>query len=220
MAAAFELEMVPAAIDRAVEIVPPRWIDDDELIELERRYAERLLLIERFADGTLLVTPPAGWTSSSGNVDLLLHVATWVRAGKHGLVMGADGGVRLPDGSVFAPDATYISNERWSAADTTRTFAEAVPDAVFEVLSRSDRLRTTMKKVDAYLRNGVRLAVLIDPKRRKVYAGREGEVAARDLGEVERFDCSPVMPGFVLDVAAIVNVGPGLATSPRAGRRS
>src|ERR1700681_2879136 len=208
MAAAFELDLVPATIDRAVEIVPPRWIDDEELIELERRHADRLLLIERFADRTLLVTPPAGWASGAGEADLGAQVATWAR-GRGGLVMGSNGGVRFPDGSLLAPDATYISRERWMRADHAMTFAHAVPDAAFELLSKSDRIRTTMKKIAAYLRNGVRLVVLIDPKRRKVYAGREGEIEASDLGDVEWFDCSPVMPGFVLDVAAIVNAGRG-----------
>ena len=63
-----------------------------------------------------------------------------------------------------------------------------------------------MKKIAAYLRNGVRLVVLIDPTRRKVYVGREGDTEPRDLGDVDSVDCSPVMPGFVLDVAAIVDV--------------
>ena len=207
MAAALEPDLVPAAIERAVEIVMPGWIDDDELVQLERRYGDRLLLVERFADGTLLVTPPSGWAGGRNDTELILQVGNWARAGNHGVVMGGTGGVRLPDGSVFAPDATYFSSERWAAADAARTFAEALPDAVFEVLSRSDRRRTTLKKMAAYLRNSVRLAVLIDPKRRKVYAGREGEAEPRDLGDVERFDCSPVMPGFVLDVAAIVRAG-------------
>src|SRR5665213_3392310 len=90
MAAPLEFDLVPTAIDRAVEIVPPRWIDDDELIELEQRYAYRLLLIERFADGTLLVTPPAGWRSSSGNVDLMLQLGNWARTGNHGFVQSRD----------------------------------------------------------------------------------------------------------------------------------
>jgi hypothetical protein len=49
----------------------------------------------------------------------------------------------------------------------------------------------------------VRLAVLIDPWRRHVYAGREGDAGPRDLGWIDRLDCSPAMPGFVLDVAAV-----------------
>ncbi|HEY0393036.1 MAG TPA: Uma2 family endonuclease [Candidatus Elarobacter sp.] len=202
MAIAMELPNLPAELDRAIEIVPPHYVDDDAIIELEQRYADRFLLFERFADGTLLVTPPAGWQGGRRDVVLSMQIWTWAKD-KGGLVMGATGGVRLPDGSLFAPDTTYISRERWAKADHELTFAHAVPDAAFEVLSQSDRVHTTMKKIAEYLRNGVRLVVLVDPKRRTVYVGREGDLEPRDLGDVDAVDCSPVMPGFVLDVVAI-----------------
>lgn len=207
MVTAMDMDLPELAneIERALEIVPPRWVDDDEIIELEERYEHRLLMFERFADGTLLVTPASGWEGGRRDLGLGVQVWNWARAGDHGFVMGATGGVRLPDGSVFAPDTTYISRDRWAQADHERTFAHAVPDAAFEVLSKSDRVRTTMKKVAAYLRNGVRLVVLIDPKRRNVYVGREGDAEPQALGDVDRVDCSPVMPGFVLDVAAIMD---------------
>jgi Uma2 family endonuclease len=188
-------------IDCATEIVPPHWVDDDEIIALARRYD--LLLFERFADGTLLVTPPAGWASSRRNIDLVFQIENWIRAGNPGLLTGPEGGVGFPDGALLAPDATFISRERWTAADQKRTFAYAVPDAVFELLSVSDRIAKTRRKLQGYLRNGVRLAVLIDPRRRRVYVGREGDVEPQDLGWIEQLDCSPAMPGFVLDVAAV-----------------
>ncbi|MEA2721178.1 MAG: hypothetical protein QOJ39_3042 [Candidatus Eremiobacteraeota bacterium] len=207
MATAMDLPELGTEFERAIEIVPPRWVDDDEIIELEERYEHRLLMFERFADGTLLVTPPSGWEGGSRDSSLVVQVGNWARAVDCGLAIGPSGGVRLPDGSLFAPDVTYISRERWAQADHERTFAHAVPDAAFEILSKSDRVRTTMKKIAAYLRNGVRLVVLIDPKRRNVYVGREGDAEPRELGDVEHVDCSPVMPGFVLDVAAIRDFG-------------
>jgi Uma2 family endonuclease len=190
---------------RAFEIKPDRWIDDDGILALGTRYD--LLLFERFADGTILVTPPSGWEGAGRDSEVIYQVLTWVRSGDHGFAMGATGGVHFPDGALLAPDATYVSRERWARTDREKTYAWVVPDAVFEILSKSDRVRTTMKKIAAYLRNGVRLVVLIDPKRRKVYVGREGDAEPHDLGDVENVDCSPVMPGFVLDVAGIVNVG-------------
>ena len=198
---AFDLDGLRTDIEHAIEIVPGRWVGDDEIIELEQRYD--VLLFERFADGTLLVTPPAGWKSGTANMELTRQVGNWIRAGDRGLGMDCSGGVGLPDGSLFAPDTTFVSKERWAAADHERTFAQVVPDAAFELLSQSDRVRTTMKKIAAYLRNGVRLVVLIDPIRRHVYLGREGDAEPHDLGDVDAVDCSPVMPGFVLDVAAI-----------------
>lgn len=207
MAIAMDLPELPAEIEHALEIVPPRWLDDDEIIELERRYEHRLLMVERFADGTLLVSPFGGWIPGARDAEVVSQVVSWARAGDHGLVMGASGGVHFPDGALLGPDATYISRARFERMDPSFTFAHVVPDAVFEVISPSDRVRTTMKKMAAYLRNGVRLAVLIDPIRRHVYVAREGEDEPRDVGDVDRLDCSPVMPGFVLDVAAIKRIG-------------
>ena len=188
-------------IQSATEIVPPHWVDDDEIIALEAQY--KALLFERFADGTLLVTPPAGWASGNRNGELVRQVGNWASSGNHGMWMGCDGGVRFPDGTLLAPDATFISRERWASSDRKRTFAHAVPDAAFEVLSRSDRIAKTRRKLEAYLRNGVRLAVLIDPRRRSVHVGRGGDAEPQDFGWIERLDCSPAMPGFVLDVAAV-----------------
>jgi len=205
MALALDLPGLRPDMESAVEIVPPHWVDDEEILELSQRYDD-LLTFERFADGTLLVSPLAGWRPSGRDAELIYQVVSWVRAGDHGLAMGSTGGVHLPDHSLFAPDATYVSRERFARMDKSRTFAETVPDAVFEVLSPSDRIRSILKKIDAYLCNGVRLVVLIDPIRLEVYVGREDDEAPRRLGNVDELDCSPVMPGFILDIAAIRNV--------------
>jgi Uma2 family endonuclease len=201
MAIAMELADLRTDIVEAVEIVPPNWVDDDLLVELEERYEP--LVFERFADGTLLVTPPAGFYSGSRNAELTFQIVRWAREGDRGIVLDSSGGFNLPDGSLFAADTTFIARSRALPPESERTFPVVVPDAVFELLSKSDRVSTTMKKIRAYLRNGVRLVVLIDPYRRRVYAGRAGDEEPRDLGDVESLDCSPAMPGFVLDVAAV-----------------
>jgi Uma2 family endonuclease len=195
-----ELAGLRTDITEAVEIVPPHWLDDDAIIELEERYEP--LVFERFADGTLLVTPPAGFYSRAANAKLTAQIVNWADSGDHGIVIDSSGGFNLPDGSLFAADTTFVSRARIPARG--RTFPVVVPDAVFELLSKSDRVKTTMKKIRAYLRNGVALVVLIDPYRRRVYTGRAGDDEPRDLGDVDSLDCSPAMPGFVLDVAAVV----------------
>ncbi len=200
MAIAMELAGLRTDIVEAVEIVPPHWIDDDALIELEERYEP--LVFERFADGTLLVTPPAGFFSGGRNAELTRQIANWAHAGDRGIVIDSSGAFNLPDGSIFAADTTFVARDR--VPDRGRTFPVVVPDAVFELLSTSNRVKTTMKKIRAYLRNGVGLVVLIDPYRRHVYVGRTGDEEPHDLQDVDSLDCSPAMPGFVLDVAAVI----------------
>ena len=205
MAFAVKLANLRTDIGKAVEIVPPRPLNDDELIALAKRFWP--LRFERFADGTLLVTPLAGFYSGARSAMLTTEIATWSSAGDRGTVVGPHGGFNLPDGSLFAPNATFVARGRAFAPESKRTFPVVVPDAVFELLSKPDRVHMTMKKLRAYLRNGVGLVVLIDPNRRRVYAGRVGDDEPHDLGDVDSLDCSPVMPGFVLDVAAILSAG-------------
>jgi Uma2 family endonuclease len=189
-------------LDGATEIVPPHPIADDVLVALGVRYEP--LRFERFADGTLLVTPPAGTRSSGANAELVRQVAQWnYERGDGGYVTESSGGVLFPDGAVLAPDATYWSAQSWRG-DSHRTFADVVPDAAFEVLSNSDNLTSARKKLATYLRNGVGLAVLIDPKRRRLFVGRAGTSDVVEFPAIQPLDCAPAMPGFVLDLAAIV----------------
>ncbi len=194
------------SLDGPVEVTPPHWVDDGELVALED--AHHPFSFERFGDGTLLVSPPAGGIGSMRSGGLFAQVFTWAKSGGGGAVFDCSGGFTFPDRAMLAADATYVTAERWNAlSDAARaSFAPIVPDACFEMMSQSDRLRTTLRKVRTYLRYGVRLVVLIDPKRRRIYVGREGEQEPRDLGEVAHVDCAPVMPGFVLDVASLLAV--------------
>jgi Uma2 family endonuclease len=200
MAVAMDIPELRKPIAGAVEIVPPHWIDDDALIELQQRYEP--LVFERFADGTLLVTPPAGFFNGGSNAILTAQIVNWARAGDRGMVIDSSGGFNLPDGSLFAADTTFVARDR--VPDRGRTFPVIVPDAVFELMSKSDRVKTTLKKIHAYLRNGVSLVVLIDPYRGHVYVGRAGDAEPHDIGDVDSLDCSPAMPGFALDVAAVI----------------
>jgi len=213
MALAMDIPELRQPLAGAVEIVPTHWIDDDELIELEERYEP--LVFERFADGTLLVTPPAGFFSGGSNAILTAQIVNWARAGDRGMVIDSSGGFNLPDGSLFAADTTFVARDR--VPERGRTFPIIVPDAVFELMSKSDRVKTTMRKIRAYLSNGVGLVVLIDPYRRRVYVGRAGEAETRDIGDVETLDCSPAMPGFVLDVAAVIDATVAAASGQVAG---
>jgi Uma2 family endonuclease len=197
-----ELVGLRTDIAAAVEVAPPHWMDDDALVALAQRYEP--LSFERFADGKLLVTPLAGLHCGVRSATLTAQIANWAEAGDCGFV-AANGGFNLPDGSLFTPNATFVARRRAITPESERTFPVLVPDAVFELLSKADCVRTTMKKIRAYLQNGVALVVLIDPYRRHVYLGHVGDEEPLDTGDVNSLDCSPAMPGFVLDVAAVID---------------
>jgi Uma2 family endonuclease len=138
-------------------------VSDDELFRLNEINAP--LNFERAADGELIVTPPAGGNSSRRNGILTIDLGVWNRIHNCGVVFDSSDGFRLPDTSVFAPDLSWVRKELWEALDgeDQERFPPLVPDVVFELISPSDTPREAREKIDAFLKNGVAIAVLIDP---------------------------------------------------------
>jgi len=75
------------------------------------------------------------------------------------------------------------------------------PDFVLELRSPTDPLRQVQKKTEEYRDNGARLGWLLDPvaKQAFIYHTNRTEVIANPA----RLSGEPVLPGFVLDVAAV-----------------
>ncbi len=87
-------------------------------------------------------------------------------------------------------------------SEQRRKFAPLCPDAVFEIRSENQSSAELRDKMRAYLANGTRLGVLIDPESRTVEVyrpGRELQIFT-DPGTVT---LGPELPGFVLDFGPI-----------------
>jgi Uma2 family endonuclease len=106
-------------------------------------------------------------------------------------VASSGGGVTLPDGAVRAPDASWISYERWESLDDTgrEKYPSVVPDIIVEIVSYFDSYAAQRRKARRYVEQGARCAVVIDPERRIV----------------EIFGDSP--DGLTLDVDRIIDAG-------------
>src|SRR5207245_10043697 len=94
----------------------------------------------------------------------------------------------------------WVSRDRWEALtdEQRRGFAPLCPDAAFEIRSEN-RLTELQAKVAAYLTNGVRLALIIDPQAHTVEVHRAaGETQI--LRDARTISLDPQLPGFVLDL--------------------
>ena len=174
---------------------------DEELVALSERNPG--LQFERTAEGELVVTP-TGSEAGGQEAELVGQLHVWAAADRTGKVFGPSTGFQLPDGSLLSPDASWLRRERWDALtpEQRKGFAPVCPDAVFEVASSSDALTFLRRKMRAYVTNGARLAVLIDPEQRavEIYTpDRDPQVleAARSV------TLDPVLPGFTLDLGLI-----------------
>jgi Uma2 family endonuclease len=94
-----------------------------------------MVRVERDKNGELLLMSPSGLEGSGRNAEILLELGLWARQDGRGKVFDSNAGFTLPDGSMRAPDASWVSWERWNAlsrADQKR-FAPICPEFVIEL---------------------------------------------------------------------------------------
>lgn len=146
----------------------------------------------------------AGGRASNLAGEIFSLIRPFVRAGKLGLLTGADGAyivARDPD-TVLVPDVGFV---RWNHLPNRRAperFIPVAPDLAVEVGSPSDTPRDVAAKMALYRRAGVPLVWWVYPDRRTVTVYRDGEDLGA-FGEGDDLDGGEVLPGFRLAVAEI-----------------
>ena len=183
-------------------LAPPLIVSEDLFLALVRENPD--LRLERSKRGELIVMPPTGYRGSERNVELVRQLANWNKQHRLGRVTESNGGYRLPDSALRAPDAAWVSAERDATipANKRESLAPVCPDFVAELLSPSDDLNEIRAKMAEYVANGARLGWLLDPFRRAVEVyrpGREPEIRE----DAHTVDGEHVLPGFVLDLDPI-----------------
>ena len=150
---------------------------DDEIEQLSRRNPN--YAFERLPEGELLVSPPMGYRGGHREARLVQRLMTWSdRAGGGGEGFGPSTGFTLPDGALLSPDAAWLDAERYAELQKEQPlnkFAPVCPTIAFEIVSPSDILAVLRRKIESYVRNGAKRAILIDPERRWV------EVSSKEM---------------------------------------
>ena len=171
-------------------------ISEEEFLQICRDHPD--LQIEREPDGTILFMPPTAWISGNSESEFVTDLKLYARQ-NGGKAPSTSTGYTLPDGSVRSADGSYISKEKSDAIPRKewRKFPRVVSDFVVEVRSPSDTLKSLQDKmVRVWLKNGVRLAWLIDLQHETVTIyrpHREPEV----LNGFDRvLSGEEVLPGF------------------------
>ncbi len=154
-----------------------RAMTDEELMRFCA--ANEVLRVEREPNGEITIMSPTGSQGSSIEADVALELGIWARQDGRGRSFNSNAGFTLPEGSVRAADAAWMSWSRWNAVPQAERegFARLCPEFVIEVRSKSDRLGALREKMEMWIANGAELAWLIDPERRVVEVYRPGEAA-------------------------------------------
>jgi Uma2 family endonuclease len=139
------------------------------------------LRLERTAEGDIIIMPPIGGETGNRNIKIATRLQIWQEQTGLGIAFDSSTGYRLPNSAVRAPDASWITLEKWDslAPSQRERFLPLCPDFAIELMSPTDTVLETRQKMREYLNNGMRLGWLINPKTRSVEIyrpGRETEI--------------------------------------------
>ena len=162
----------------------------------------RDLRIERDAAHQITIMPPASSETGAYNSDLIADLVIWNRQHSLGRVFDSSAGFTLSTGAMLSPDASWVAQARWDALgpDDRRGFARICPDFVVELLSPSDRLTDTMRKMEHWLEAGARLGWLLVPASEAAYVFEAGQPVRPVVGFDQLLSAEPVLPGFALEL--------------------
>ncbi|MFP5230714.1 MAG: Uma2 family endonuclease [Acidobacteriota bacterium] len=152
----------------------PKPLNNDQLLEFCA--ANDLFRIERNPAGEVILMTPAGGKNGKGELYIGRELDNWVEL-HLGLAFGPNTGFSLPDGSVRAPDAAWLSSEKWNSLTSAEQekFIPFCPELIVELRSPNDSLTELEQKMDDWIANGAQLAWLIDPLRKLAMIYRPGQ---------------------------------------------
>jgi len=164
----------------------------------------RNLKFERNQKGDIIIMAPTGGETGNRNLKLIKQLAIWTDLDEKGIAFDSSTGFKLPNGAERSPDASWIPLEKWNSLTPKQQtrFLPFAPDFLVELLSPTDNLEHTRKKMLEYIENGTKLGWLINRKTKQVEIYRQGQ-------EVEILDNPTTISGenilvnFVLDLTQI-----------------
>lgn len=178
-------------------------LSDEQFFQLCQQ--NELIRFERNADGTLVLMPLVGGTTSISNASLTAQLGMWNRDDKLGIGFDSSTGFTLPNGAVRSPDASWLKRDRWDdlTQEQKERFSPVCPDFIAELRSATDCLKRLQSKMREYRDNGAKLGWLIDLETRKVEIYRPNQ-EVEVLESPATLSGETVLPEFVLNLDSIL----------------
>ena len=156
-------------------------------------------------EGELIIMPMTGSASSGDEGEIIIVLGNW-RLDNGGYSYPSTAGFRLPSGAIRAPDAAWITQQRYdnlTPSEHRGTINDA-PDFVVEIRSRTDRLPPFLAKMAEWMAAGARLGWGIDPRQRRAYIYRPGQDAPEILDNPETLSGEDILPDFTFPVRRLI----------------
>lgn len=188
---------LPPTLELTIDLTDEQFF---ELCQKNRDYR-----FERSAKGELIIMPPTGGETGNRNGRITQRLFNWADTNELGIAFDSSTGFKLPNGADRSPDACWVKIERWNALtlEQRRKFVLLCPDFVVELLSPTDSLPTTRKKMQEYLDNGTKLGWLLNRKNQQVEIYRPGQ-AVEIRQSPTSLSGEDILPGFILDLKGII----------------
>jgi Uma2 family endonuclease len=176
---------------------PPGTATEEDVIAAAEASRKRLC---ELVDG-VLVEKAMGIREALLAVALGRFLGNFVDKEDLGIVLGADGMIRLEPGLIRIPDASFIPWERIPGAEVKdEPMAPYAPALAVEVVSPGNTRKEIQRKLRDYFLAGVQLVWIIQPKTQTAQAYTSpGEF--RRIAKNGRLDGGTVLPGFSLPLA-------------------
>ena len=177
-------------------------VSDEELELLSRDNPDARIEIN--SHGYLIFMSPTGGETGYRNLRLAFQVELWNKRTKLGKVFDSSTGFRLSNDAIRSPDVSWIPNVKWNALskEQRRKYLPIDPNFVIELMSPTDVLSETQRKMEEYISCGVKLGWLINPDERKVEIYRQGQ-DTEILDNPETLRGEDVMSGLVVNLEEI-----------------
>jgi Uma2 family endonuclease len=177
---------------------------DDELFALCA--TNKILRIERTAQGEIMLLHPTGGGSGYRNADITTQLSVWNKRHRLGIVFDSSAGFFLPSGAMRSPDASFVLQARWDALSEQERekFPPLCPDFAAELRSKNDSISDLQTKLrEEWMGNGCRLAWLIDPFAETAYIYRADGSVSTVQGFDNTLSGEDVLPDFVLELKGL-----------------
>ena len=150
--------------------------------------------------GRIVIVGPSDIVSSEIGIRLSAFLFVWVNPRRLGRIFDSAGGFILPDATLTAPDVSFVRASR--IRQSSRYFAELVPDLIVEIKSQSDRIKPIVKKINKFIELGTQVGILIDPDEETVTVYRQtGEPMV--LGNQDILILPELFPGWELPISEL-----------------
>lgn len=179
--------MAIAEAELQADIRPGMEITEEELLHLPRDGRKWELV-----DGRLTEVPTSIRHEEIG-INLIALFLPFARG--HGILTAGQGGFRMVDGNIRAPDVSYTRKERFPGGHAPETFGDLTPDLCVEVISPSEKPADMARKVREYFGGGAEQVWHLFPEEQRMVVFTS-PTETRALSAEDALTAEDILPGF------------------------